>query len=321
MKKIFSKILLLSIITIIISQLFNISIVKANNEVSIKSINRNELDLMNDSKPKIMKYDATTNTTTEVNMDEIKKELNAKNSTNNSQLSLSYDGYNPLGLPYYSFNGNENSLLLVDNLQKVNNVNVFPYNTICRINYNGGSGTGVLLGRNFLLTAAHVVFDKNNNKFENWIAGAGSSNFQAIASSGWSQVYYYENWVNNWKYDIAICVLNEPIGIDVGYMGFQLLGDSILSSLPGVTSVGYPEEREATKYQYYSKGHVKNVAYSYFTTDCYTCHGMSGGPIINDETGHVLGVTQGRDVLNTSQRTSRISSDIYNILASLRDEG
>lgn len=271
------------------------------------------------SNEKILKYDATTDTTTEVNIEELKKELRINANLRTTNNSLTLEGYNPSGITVNVFN-QMNTLSLIDNLQRVSDVNVFPYNTICRVNHVGGGGSGVLVGKNILITAAHVVYDDNNNPYANWVAQAGFNTNHSLADSGWSQVYYYENWMSNhsWQYDIAICVLNENIGEQVGFMGFQYLGDSILSNLPGVTAVGYPEERDASMHQYYSKGNVKSTANSYFTTDCYTSKGMSGGPMINDETGFVLGVVQGTDVFSTSQRTSRITSDLFSLLSSLR---
>lgn len=62
----------------------------------------------------------------------------------------------------------------------VTNTNEFPYKAICQLQYGEegepkGSATGALVGYKVLLTAAHCVFDKDNNdeKFPNWIAYAG----------------------------------------------------------------------------------------------------------------------------------------------------
>ncbi len=288
---------------------------------NVKASEKKEENLIdNENLGKLMKYDAVTDTTTEVNMDEIKEILNSKSNYKSSNDSLYCEGYSSQGTMSNIFNHTQ-SLSLVDNLQRVPNVNVFPYTAICKIQHSKGTGSGVLVGKNVLLTAAHVVYDEDNNnqKFEGWLAKSGFSNHSFKDKSGWSQVYYYDNWMqtHNWQADLAICILNDPIG-DGCYMGFQNLGDSLLNSLPGVTSVGYPKERESAMHPYYSKGKVKSTSNYYFTTDCYCTEGLSGGPMINDETGFVLGINQGRDMLNTSQRTMRITSDVFNLLSSLR---
>lgn len=319
MKNCCKKIFVILLLSLCISSSFFIIKTQASEipQSAISEVDENPIS----EKGRLMKYDKETNTTTEVDMSEVLNTLNNRPKSNYISKDIV-----SIGESTNIINENYPQPLLTDNRVAVGSmINNFPYSAICRINYNGGNGTGVLVGPNLVLTAAHVVFDKNNNnaKFEYWIAqpkvaGNGSSNTHV----GWTQVYYYENWMNNhnWEYDIAICVLGENLGSnpEYQYMHLQYLSDDLLKSLPAIRAVGYADDLQGSFHQYYSDGKVNSVSTYGFTTSCYTSHGMSGGPVINLETGLLLGVTQGADGLALNQRTARITLDMYNLIISLR---
>ena len=126
---------------------------------------------------RLMKYDKETNTTTEVDMSEVLNTLNNRPKSNYISKDIV-----SIGESTNIINENYPQPLLTDNRVAVGSmINNFPYSAICRINYNGGNGTGVLVGPNLVLTAAHVVFDKNNNlKFNGYYKGLKSVNNRFI---------------------------------------------------------------------------------------------------------------------------------------------
>ncbi len=60
-------------------------------------------------------------------------------------------------------------------------------------------GSGALVGKNLLLTAAHCVFDKYNNNatYTEWKALPGYNNGMLNnLASGWATVYYSNAWLS-----------------------------------------------------------------------------------------------------------------------------
>lgn len=168
----------------------------------------------------IMKYDAKTNTTSEVNKEELEAAL-----THSLQTTNSIEAYIPR-----STKGNmrASSGTRVD-------TSSFPYRAICKITAHNNKGdliegSGVLVGRNLLLTAAHCVYDTDNNNaiFGDWKAAPGFNNSLYRGQvSGWATVYYSSAWMSghSYQYDWALCVMEkEDIGDYTGYLGAQVYG-------------------------------------------------------------------------------------------------
>lgn len=175
---------------------------------------------------KIMKYDAKTGKTTEVNMEELTQKA-SKFIKVNPDNSLSIDSIEPLFISNSNYKIPSYSTYSASR-DRITNTTIPPYSAICRIKYkkDGRSfiGSGTLVSSNVVLTAAHCVFDEENNnaKFADWEAQPGYNNhtYKGL-SSGWSQVYYSNNWFSKHSYedDWAVCVLNEDLGDDLGAFG------------------------------------------------------------------------------------------------------
>lgn len=176
------------------------------------------------SQEKIMKYDAITNETTEVDMEELRAVISSKYNVRNSNEYV-LDAYSP-----YMESSSANTMIqpLATGMDIVIDTSIRPYITTCKITYSGGDlGTASIVGPNVGLTAAHCVFDKDNNNavYKNWTIYPGYN--EKISGDtkyygtpcGWSQVYYSSNWMSehNYKDDWAICVLQSDVGNQVGY--------------------------------------------------------------------------------------------------------
>lgn len=180
---------------------------------------------------KIMEYDARTGTTKEVDMEEL-RQISTILKSKNGNNSLSVESIEP-SKKYISKSVSKmpNYSLLSSDREMIGDTTILPFSAVCKIYFSDpssstgrGMGSGSLVAKNAVLTAAHCVFDKNNNnaKFENWKAypayiGGPYKNLE----SGWSKVYYSSAWKSNhsYEYDWAICVLEKSLGDVVGAVG------------------------------------------------------------------------------------------------------
>ncbi len=189
---------------------------------------------------KIMKYDARTNEITEVSMEEL-QQINSMLKSTNGGNSYSLEAYNPDEYVYTETTTIRDGLGITaasETLyrEKITDTTAFPYRVICKVfGYDSKNvphgGSGVLVGKNLLLTAAHCVFDKDNNNaaYISWKAFPGYNNgILNNLASGWATVYYSSAWFNGHSsdYDWALCVLENDIGTNTGYLGAQVYGTS-----------------------------------------------------------------------------------------------
>lgn len=229
-------------ITLLISTMFSILILTNN----VKAISTKEeatvveefsyeevIDTQESSyvEEKIMEYDAKTGITREVDMEELRQISNILKSKNGNN-SLSVESIEP-SKKYISKSVSKmpNYSILSSDREMIGDTTILPFSAVCKIYFSDpssstsrGMGSGSLVAKNAVLTAAHCVFDKNNNnaKFENWKAypayiGCPYKNLE----SGWSKVYYSSAWKSNhsYEYDWALCVLEKSLGDVVGAVG------------------------------------------------------------------------------------------------------
>lgn len=301
-----------------------------NSYVQANTLNQNSsmLDELNEDE-KIMKYDATTQQTTEVDMEELREVLSHK-KTATSNNSYSTKPYTP---------ASKNNLLKTsitpfsskDSVDRITNTFQSPYQKVCRVLAEDSSGRSIhgsaaIVGRNIALTSAHVVFDKDNGNtaFKNWIAFPGYNNGSVAGSiAGWSQVYYSGKWMDthSYEYDWAICVLQANIGDQVGWFGVQSYGsNSELNGTP-VRVLGYPSDSDYGFsangiYQYETGEKITSVANNYFRYSAWTFGGFSGGPIIRSD-DYIVGVHYGQTGLSNSPTGVRITQNMINTIINL----
>lgn len=285
------------------------------------------------SETKIMEYDAITNETREVDMQELREVLKQQNKSY-GQNNFSIPSIAPQNLKR-SFVDKSFSLLTnrEGSLNKVLNTEVRPYLTTCRITCTGpnlgitvANGTASVIGLNLAFTAAHCVFDESNNAIlKNWTIYPGYNNkmFEEV-STGWSKVYYSDNWMKNHNSadDWAILVLNNNIGNFTGAYGISYYPSySGLNNL-NVSLLGYPCDKDQgfdvyASYQFESTGTITSVNNDRFLYSSYSCNGFSGGPVINrNDPEYILGINIGTDRNNAY--AVRITQYLYDLILSLR---
>lgn len=282
---------------------------------------------------KIMMYDATTGVTTEVNMEEMRKDV-ALNSRMMRNGVRTLDYYAPSELI------NENAKYTYE---KVEDTSVFPYKSIGLIEVDGGHATGALVGANIALTAAHCVVAEieNGSLFHtNWTIKPGydeATGQTKVEESGWTRVYYPNKWcvrdengnierhengkpvVDN-DYDWCICVLEKPLGNYYGYNGLQVYespAQGILSQLYNmkVQMIGYPGTPYNGVDQYKYFGNITKVNDIRITADIGSVGGSSGSPYLNEDLYIVAVLSGGEDGFSTGPR---MTNDIADIVETLR---
>ncbi|KAI5461831.1 trypsin-like cysteine/serine peptidase domain-containing protein [Mariannaea sp. PMI_226] len=193
----------------------------------------------------------------------------------------------------------------------VTNETAAPWRTIGKVfvgkdlNFNAPiwTGSGVLVGRNLLLTAGHVAPWGLNGwwmrfvpAFKNGAEPFGSSYVEAYRG------YHQEGEVNGKDY--VICKLYTPLGNTVGWMGSQSFGSDSSYYSGAWISVGYPSEPGTNPGANYMivEQPVKIVDVDdegndgkELESNLYSLGGWSGGPLWANVGGQnrVIGVMSG----------------------------
>jgi V8-like Glu-specific endopeptidase len=317
-------------ITLLISIAFSILIVNYNVEATNSEQTNITLNEILNTEEKIMKYDAITNKTTEVDVEEL-KEIVTLQSNKNAEDNYSLTSYNPsLNSEVYSSKIPLVSLSSATTAERITNTSGFPYKVTCRVtsnDNNGGThyGTASIVGPNAAITAAHCVFDSSNGNavLRNWTLypGYNGGTYYGTAT-GWSQVYYSSTWMNNhsYEYDWAICVLQSDVGNQIGWYGVQSYGtNSEMNNLP-VRVLGYPADPNYgfdSRYQYQTGEKITSVYNNYFRYSAWTFGGFSGGPIIRSD-NYIVGVHYGVSGIGDQPTGVRITQNMIDIIRSLR---
>lgn len=201
---------------------------------------------------------------------------------------------------------------------------------LCRVTINGGldSGTGFLVGPKLLITAAHCIYDDNNNimpvvfypAYDNGSSHNGKS-------SGWQQIYTYPAWRDdheNRAYDLALIELDWNMGDEFGWFGSQSYGTNPEMNGLSIKEYGFPKLVGNARSQYYTQGSIQNTHDTYFHTTAVNYEGMSGGPILRSSDDYAVGLVSGlirnRNIFGnvTSFETygRRITQDIIDLINS-----
>lgn len=328
-KKIFAKLLIILLIGLLLSLSVAITNVKATTSEEVEST----LNEMLNSDGKIMEYDIKTKETREVDMEELRRSLSSSSRTYGATPSK-LEAYDPMTtvskskttVSTYSLGSGTTAGRVLDTSQ-------FPYRVTCRVEAKNSSGKSVigsaaLVGPQVALTAAHCVFDEDNNNavLSNWTCYPGYNNGSYKGySTGWSKVYFNEDWkkYHNHDKDWAICVLEAPLGSYLGYFGAQSYGSNSelnntpvkITGYPGDTSYGY---QQGAPYQYESGDKINSVTTRAFTFSAYTVGGFSGGPVRRTSDNYIVGVFFGATTTSLKPTATRITQEMIDIINSLR---
>ncbi len=193
----------------------------------------------------------------------------------------------------------------------------YPIRTVVKLYidmYNPVSGqtstiscSGILVGDNEVLTAGHCVAAGGSDpSYANAITvvpayNMGASPFGYTQMSQWIS---FTQWTDNgnWDYDIAMVQLLQPIGNNVGWLGFGYNVDNSFYTNPSNTfhSFGYPAQNDAgqTVFEGGERMYYMNGYIDYFESSNSMCHynlgfkGQSGSGLYYNDNGNrfALGV-------------------------------
>ena len=185
----------------------------------------------------------------------------------------------------------------------------YPWCCIGRISSGGRWGTATLVGKNFVVTASHVVaglWTPNKPLTETITFVPAMFGSSSLLGPSWSAKV---TGIAAWKeindvagYDMAICQLDKPMGDWLGYFGSRSYNDD-WEDHPWWEHVGYPFDLSlgGTEPSYQFNITINDDdGDSYNTleleTNADTASGQSGGPLwaIFKDGGHqILGVLSG----------------------------
>ncbi|GGA87546.1 trypsin-like serine peptidase [Staphylococcus muscae] len=147
---------------------------------------------------------------------------------------------------------------------------------------NTGTGTGAMINKNTVLTAAHNVYSSELGGFaKNITVYAGLSKSKLpIGQAHVTQKFLQKEWETTGlpKYDFAILKLDNNLGCKTGYFSFS----QDLSLNQTLQIAGYPGDKGSIT-QYSGKGTLLSFTNDNLFYDVDTYNGESGSPILNDK--------------------------------------
>lgn len=160
-----------------------------------------------------------------------------------------------------------------------------------------GVASGVLIGRRYLLTAAHVVYNPDNpdstayrviaipgqQGLERPFGEVRCDNPNNICIPTYYKALRSAGHVGQWQYDLAVIRLDEPIGDTVGWLPVADVKviSQIPISAPAVTVAGYPSDVQDGIFQLAClpfKELFTTANKVFYAAD--TEGGMSGSPVL-----------------------------------------
>lgn len=243
------------------------------------------------------------------------------------QLALiDEDGIEGLGNTEIALYGLEN-----DRRKEVENAKRWPYLPLTRLIINfekrpdrNYAGSGSLIGPSHILTAGHNVYDHKDHLEEAKRIIVRPTLHQSIfpREVQVSRIYTTKKWLengNNTEDDIALLILSEPIGYEVGWHGLSFYNPERFirpdASNPkplnesGIRVAGYPgikpkTEKEVCNSMWVGKSKIYHVEGNLLKYDIDTGKGQSGSPVILGKDLHeIIGVhTRGGDENDANPR-------------------
>lgn len=183
------------------------------------------------------------------------------------------------------------SVVGTDQRVRISPANRFPWSTHCALLITARDnsrwiGTAFFVSPRVLVTAGHCVFIRSANPARHgWaksiavMPGRDGSNlpFGTHTSHRFYSVTGYTNSGSD-EYDYGAIVLNSPVGLHTGRIGYGAYTDSTLTTSYGNIS-GYPGDRGGGSQQWYAARRIHSVSSRKLFYDTDTAGGQSGAAV------------------------------------------
>ena len=203
-----------------------------------------------------------------------------------------------------------------DGRTKVENPAHWPYlfHSQLSLYFSSGEygGSGTLVGPHHLLTAAHNVYNHNRDEWVQSIVVrlALDGNIAPFDECQVTRIYTFKNWTRdrNPCYDLALVLLDRPVGHQTGWVGLLALKDKSLKKAK-VNVTGYPGDK-GFKEMWTMSHHIKQIATEEMSYEIDTYGGQSGSAVWLNKWGspYLVGVhTLGEGIAGAGNSGVRLS--------------
>lgn len=265
-----------------------------------------------------------TNTGEEYEVSETLQESPESSSYSLTDISPTYGQF---------FTSQPEAIIGSNDLVSIENTLQYPYSTSVYVESvfhgveNGKNktyrGSANFIKDNILITAAHNIYKHEFGKDaeELYVTPAATPNNAPFGTVKVKKYYYLKNYVSDnpgthSKNDLALLVLEEPIGTKTGTLGLSSLSTN-LSGL-NVTVTGYSALSEAVQMYTDTRNVIRDTGdFLYYNVDTY---GGASGAAVYDASHRVVGVhigseSRGSDIVNLAVKLNEQNlSFIYSIL-------
>ena len=205
-----------------------------------------------------------------------------------------------------------------DNRKRVEKPDLYPNSTnvFMEMFFGKGSeefvfnGSGVMVGPQHVLTAAHNVYDNKTSEWAEYVkvspgANSGSAHFGTSIVVG---AFVPKEYVDgNHKHDLAFLVLSEDLGKQTGWATITALNDDEFEDT-AFKVTGYPGDKEAGQL-WEMEGRIADTEDEVLKHKIATVQGQSGSPLWQtpkSKPPRVVGVhVRGEDTWNEATRITR----------------
>ena len=265
-----------------------------------------------------------TNTGEEYEVSETLQESPEPSSYSLTDISPTYGQF---------FTSQPEAIIGSNDLVSIENTLQYPYSTSVYVESvfhgveNGENktyrGSANFIKDNILITAAHNIYKHEFGKDaeELYVTPAATPNNAPFGTVKVKKYYYLKNYVSDnpgrhSKNDLALLVLEEPIGTKTGTLGLSSLSTN-LSGL-NVTVTGYSALSKAVQMYTDTRNVIRDTGdFLYYNVDTY---GGASGAAVYDASHRVVGVhigteSRGSDIVNLAVKLNEQNlSFIYSIL-------